>query len=62
MDTKVTTRKIINVGGSRAITLPKQFADRNMVQFGDRVAITYFDGVVMVCIPRLPKEKDDEER
>lgn len=49
-------RKLIAIGGSIGITVPKLFLEKNKLRRGDSVGITY-DDVLMICVPRLPQEE-----
>jgi len=56
---KTKTRKIINVGGSYGITIPKSFIEKNHLRFGDTVGIV-FDSIMLIVNPNLPGEKNNE--
>lgn len=60
-DIKVNRRSVINVGGSYGITMPKSFAERNGLKFGDEVGIVANGGVVLIVVPRNPKAGVVEE-
>lgn len=54
-DTKTKTRKLINIGGSYGVTIPKKFIDKAGLKFGDRVGLTY-NSILVIVVPMGPKE------
>jgi antitoxin component of MazEF toxin-antitoxin module len=56
---KAKERKIINVGGSYGVTIPKSFAKKNSLRFGDKVGIIS-DDIYIIVIPRVPEESEEQ--
>ena len=54
-ETKTKTRKLINIGGSYGVTIPKQFIDKTGLKFGDKVGLTY-NSILVIVVPMEPKE------
>ena len=60
MNTKAKDRKILEIGGSYLITLPREFILKNKLKKGDSVGLTYNE-VLLICVPRLPERKEKED-
>lgn len=56
--TKSKTRKVVKVGGSLIVTLPREFTRKVGLRKGDLVGVTY-DSILVVVVPRLAKEEKD---
>ena len=56
METIVSKRRLIKLGDSVAVTLPKEFIEKAGLKPKDIVGITA-DSFVVVINPRKPKEK-----
>jgi antitoxin component of MazEF toxin-antitoxin module len=57
---KVSTRKLITVGGSVGITLPAKFLKESNMRKGDKVSVV-FDDVVVVVKPVTEKKETPNE-
>lgn len=55
METKCKTRKVIKVGGSLGMTLPKEFVVKNKLETGDKLGVT-FDSILVIVVPHKLKE------
>ena len=55
METDSKARKLIAVGGSIGITVPKEFLKKNNLKAGDKVGVTY-DSILVLVIPEKPEE------
>jgi len=55
-NTKSKARKLIPIGGSVGITVPKPFLEKNSLKKGDQVGVVFND-VLLICVPRLPGKK-----
>ena len=49
-------RKVIKLGGSKAISLPKPFLDYNEIKQGDEVLLIY-DSIILIFPKGFDKEK-----
>jgi len=56
---KTRTRKIINIGGSYGITIPRQFIEKNNLRFGDTVGIV-FDSLLLIVNPEPPPKEPEK--
>ena len=50
------SRKVIKLGGSKAISLPKPFLDYHKIEGGDKVLLLY-DGIILI----LPESFSQEQ-
>ena len=57
METRVKTRKLIELGGSLTITLPREYIRKAGLQKGDVVGVVY-DGLFVVINPNKPREAE----
>jgi len=51
------SRRLIRIGGSVGLTVPKDFLERNNLTIGDRVGLITND-IILLAVPRVPKERE----
>ena len=54
--TQCKARKLLDIGGSYAITIPKPFIRKNGLRHGDMVGLTY-DSILVLVVPQVPKNE-----
>lgn len=59
-ETGSKARKLIPIGGSIGITVPKEFLEKNNLKPGDSIGVVY-NSILMICVPKLPEEEQAGE-
>ena len=53
-------QKVLKIGNSLGVTLPKGFVDKNKVKEGARISVVHTNGTITFS-PKIPKSTEYEE-